>query len=159
DAAPHSEAESFCVSAKWRSTEIPRRHVREEHRPVVRLGVLDDACVLFGVKELVARQLTIAQGVLGGMALQLKQHVDNFVPAGFGQMYQAVCPTFEPRASRSRTSSSVVCEKSSYQRPIAWNGSGVTAQTMSSTAVLSWVQVSGDAIGTATTIRPAPCCR
>ena len=37
------------------------------------------------------------------------------------------------RRSRSRTSSSVVCEKSSYQRPTARKGSGGVAQTISST--------------------------
>jgi hypothetical protein len=36
------------------------------------------------------------------------------------------------RANSSRTSSSVVCEKSSYQLPTATNGSGTVAQTTSS---------------------------
>src|SRR5207302_4952762 len=41
-------------------------------------------------------------------------------------------PTPAASASSSRTSSSVVCEKSSYQMPTAWNGSGSRAHTVSS---------------------------
>src|SRR5205085_2979891 len=45
------------------------------------------------------------------------------------------CPLVD-NSSRWRTSSSVVCEKSLYQRPTASNGSGVIAQTISSTSIL-----------------------
>src|SRR5439155_2630362 len=57
------------------------------------------------------------------------------------------------RRSRSRTSSSVVWVNSSYHRPTARNGSGVMAQTTSSTWAASWSQVARAATGTATTVR------
>src|SRR5207247_2297975 len=44
-----------------------------------------------------------------------------------------VAPLARPRSAR--TSSSVVSEKSSYQRPTAWSGSGVRAQITSSTTL------------------------
>src|SRR5262245_52427202 len=68
-------------------------------------------------------------------------------------------PAWQTVDIRSRTSSSVVCEKSSYQSPTARKGCGVTAQMMSSTAGRSAAQVSGAATGTATTMRSASCWR
>src|SRR5207237_6277803 len=60
-----------------------------------------------------------------------------------------------PQNSRrtERTSSSLVGEKSSYQRPTAWNGSGVINTTSSSTSTRKSWHVERGAVGTATTIR------
>src|SRR5207248_213541 len=63
------------------------------------------------------------------------------------------------RSRIARTSSSVVCVKSSYQRPTAWSGSGVRAQITSSTTSRIASQRSNDATGTATTIRAGLCWR
>src|SRR5438270_6938318 len=56
------------------------------------------------------------------------------------------------RSRSSRTSSSLVWLKSSYQRPTARNGSGVAAQTTSSASFSISAQTDGAAIGTATMI-------
>src|SRR6267143_3769526 len=77
--------------------------------------------------------------------------------AGVQDSRDAACSLL--RSSKPRTSSSVVWEKSWYQRPTAWNGSGVIAETTSSTSERSASQVSGGAIGTATTMRAGRCRR
>jgi C-terminal processing protease CtpA/Prc len=58
-------------------------------------------------------------------------------------------------ASRKRTSSSEVWEKSSYHWPTATNGSGSSNVTTSSASSPSRSTVEGGATGTATMIRPA----
>ena len=58
---------------------------------------------------------------------------------------------------RSRTSSSDVCERFSYQMPTASKGSGVSAQTTWSTCWRNSSQASGDATGTATMILSGCC--
>src|SRR5439155_14451771 len=79
-----------------------------------------------------------------------------------GEEHQAACARRKAQVSgeldiagceahRARTSSSVVWEKSSYQSPTARNGSGVAAQTTSSTSEASAAQVCAAAMGTATT--------
>src|SRR5690349_7548501 len=55
------------------------------------------------------------------------------------------------RSRRSQTSSSVTWEKSSYQRPTAWNGSGVCAQTQAPASPRISSQVEAAEVGTATT--------
>src|SRR5438552_4020583 len=56
------------------------------------------------------------------------------------------------RSSKSCTSWSVVWEKSSYQRPTAWNGSGVMTHTISSAMSPNESHVSAADTGTATMI-------
>src|SRR6266446_1826084 len=68
----------------------------------------------------------------------------------------ASAPSFSPRPRMRFTSSSVVGEKSSYQSPTAWKGSGVAAQTIRSTSRARASQVSGEAMGTATMIWRGP---
>src|SRR4029079_12603318 len=59
------------------------------------------------------------------------------------------------RSSNAWTSSSDVCVKSLYQRPTAWNGSGVRRQTTSSAipSARKSLHVASAATGTATMIR------
>jgi hypothetical protein len=57
------------------------------------------------------------------------------------------------RASSSRTSASLVWVKSTYHNPTAWNGEGVSTQTISSTWRRKARQTSGAATGTPTTTR------
>src|SRR5258708_30654589 len=59
---------------------------------------------------------------------------------------------FSARSNRAWTSASVVCSKSSYQRPTASNGSGVRKQTTSSASARSSCHVEGAPTGTATTL-------
>src|SRR5205823_8928845 len=59
-------------------------------------------------------------------------------------------------ASRRRTSSSVVSEKSSYHAPTARNGAGVSAHTTSSATSAISAHASAAAVGTATTTRAGP---
>src|SRR4051812_28524722 len=75
-------------------------------------------------------------------------------PSLYGLPAGSTCAAW---ASSSRTSSSLVCEKSSYHMPTDRNGSGVAAQTTSSTSAPSAAQVSGGAMGTATMRRPGCC--
>ena len=49
--------------------QVPRRHFAEKHRAVILFGILDQAGILLGVKELVLRDASIAPCVLGAMAL------------------------------------------------------------------------------------------
>src|SRR5207248_747057 len=71
-----------------------------------------------------------------------------------GPPCDALSPSTE-RSSSSRTSSSVVWVKSSYQSPTARNGSGVAAQITSSASSSISAHVDGAAMGTATMTRAA----
>src|SRR5919106_2477740 len=64
--------------------QVPRRHLLEEHRAVVRLGILHQARVLLGIEHLILRHATIAPRVLGGPALQLDQLADDLLLARLG---------------------------------------------------------------------------
>jgi hypothetical protein len=49
--------------------QVPRRHLLEEHRAVVRLGILHQASILLGVENLVLHDAAIALRVFHGPAL------------------------------------------------------------------------------------------
>src|SRR5260221_12012750 len=65
--------------------QVPGRHLLEEHRPIVRFGVLHHAGVLLRIEELVFRRATIMPCMLCGPALQLPELADDFVLARFGE--------------------------------------------------------------------------
>ena len=65
--------------------QVLRRHLRQEHRAVIRFGVLDQAGVLLGVEKLVLGHATVELRVLRGLALQFDQLTDDFLLARFGQ--------------------------------------------------------------------------
>ena len=65
--------------------QVPRRHLLEEHRAVVCLGVLHQAGVLLGVEELILGHVTIASRILHGPALQLDELADDLLLARFGE--------------------------------------------------------------------------
>src|SRR5437588_11432966 len=66
-------------------TQVPGRDSLEEHRSIVRLGVLHDACVLLGVEQLVVRQPAVAAGVIAGVSLQLDDLADYVLLARGGE--------------------------------------------------------------------------
>lgn len=91
--------------------QVPGRDPAVERRAVTFLGVLHQPRVLLGVEEVVLRHAPVAARVLSRAPVQLDELADDLLLAGLGQS--------EARSSKSRTSSSVVCEKSWYQRPTA----------------------------------------
>src|SRR6266850_404006 len=117
------------------------------------LAEKDQAGVSNGVDQRVVR-IRIRQR-MNGLAQRLEHRdirVDHGVPSAASPR-----PPVERRVSW--TSSSLVGKKSSYQSPTAWKGSGVAAQTMRSTSRARSSQLSGEAMGTATTISRGPCRR
>src|SRR5215471_10305410 len=83
----------------------------------------------------------LAVAVCRKASIETDCHVLLLSSEGSARASSALCW----RASRSRTSLSVVCEKSSYDCPTAKNGSGKMTLMTSSASLFSASQVSGEA--------------
>ena len=65
--------------------QVPRRDLFEEHRPVIRLGILHQPRVLDGIEEVVVGEAAVALGGVGGTTEQVLELVDDLVLAPLGQ--------------------------------------------------------------------------
>ena len=66
--------------------QIPRRDLFEKHGAVIRLGILHQTGILFGVEQFIFSQTPVAPHVVGRPALHLKQLTDDLLLTRLGKV-------------------------------------------------------------------------
>ena len=145
------------VAALPRIAQDLMAHGRAPQTPValVRWGTTAWQSVLTGRLDDIAdraRSVEPPVVIVIGDVVGLAERLGWFTPDARAERCVSVAAQ-AASASRRRTSSSVVSEKSSYHAPTATKGSGVSAHTTSSATSIMSAQASAEAVGTAVTMR------